>query len=650
MCGISGIVDHDRPDVDRELLGGICDALVHRGPDDHGEHYARHVGLAHRRLSIIDLGDSGRQPLSNEDDTIWVVCNGEIYNFRDLRRQLRDLGHEFRSGTDVETLVHGYEQWGMERLLDRVAGMFAFALWDASREVLWLVRDRLGVKPLYYVRNAAQVVFSSEIQPLYRLVEMNLGALDKLSLDYYLSQSYVPPDRTIVKGIDKVPPAHWLRFDRSGMEACRYWHVRYGAGAAQANGSAHADELVHPAAPGHWNGELERLDSLLQAAVHRRLESDVPLGVFLSAGIDSCLVTAMAAKQTSDPLRTYTVGFEGVSGKDDECAGARLVADMYGTRHEEIVVPGADRDTIDDVLTAAGEPFGDNSLLPSHLVCRHARPSVTVALTGDGGDESFCGYRHVHVAYLGFRVRSVTPAKVLSGLERAGRKLGPAATGVPGVRELLKAVKYARISELGLFDRTMWWNDSARRPIYAPAWADALAPRQALDVLDAALQESGTEEFMSRILSTDLRTQLPGAFLTKMDIASNMVALEIRSPFVDHRLVEYAAGLPVSLKMRMFRQKAMLRKLASRYLPARIVRRRKTGFSAPRGPWRQADWNDLVRDYVTGGIAQRRDVFQEAPILQVAREHASGKANHMYKLWTLVCLEHWLRTHIDGNA
>lgn len=645
MCGISGIVDYGSPEVDRELLGGICESLRHRGPDDHGEYYARHVGLAHRRLSIIDLGESGRQPLCNEDGSVHVVCNGEIYNFKDLRRQLRDLGHEFRSGTDVETLVHGYEQWGMERLLDRVAGMFAFALWDADREVLWLVRDRLGVKPLYYVRRPAQVVFSSEIQPLYRMVEMDWGALDKLSLDYYLSQAYVPPDRTIVKGVKKVPPAHWLRIDRSGsglgLESSRYWNVSYKAGAAATAEHANGGRPR--------NGELERVDSLLTAAVERRLESDVPLGVFLSAGIDSCLVTALAAKRASGPLRTYTVGFEGVSGKDDECAGARLVADMYGTRHEEIVVPGADRDTIDRVLTAAGEPFGDSSVLPSHLVCRHARPSVTVALTGDGGDESFCGYRHVHVGYLGLRVRSVVPAAVLSGLERAARALGPAATGVPGVRELLKAVKYARISERGLFDKTMWWNDDARRPLYAPAWASALAPRQALDLMEAALSKSGTDDFISRVLFTDLRLLLPGDFLTKMDIASNMVALEVRSPFVDHHLVEYAAGLPVSLKMRGFRQKAMLRKLASRYLPRRIVYRRKTGFSSPKGPWREADWDDLVRDYVTNGIAQRREVFQEAPILRIANEHASGKANHMYKLWTLIALEHWLRAHIDRS-
>ena len=643
MCGISGIADYGRPDVDRQLLGDICESLRHRGPDDHGEYYARHVGLAHRRLSIIDLGESGRQPLSNEDGSVQVVCNGEIYNFRDLRRQLRDLGHEFRSGTDVETLVHGYEQWGMERLLDRVAGMFAFALWDAEREVLWLVRDRLGVKPLYYARRPEQIVFSSEIQPLYRLVEMDWGALDKLSLDYYLSQAYVPPDRTIVRGIDKVPPAHWLRFDRSGLESSRYWNVSYKAGSARVAGDA---DVAHAGDPGQWNGELERLDSLLTAAVERRLESDVPLGVFLSAGIDSCLVTALAAKRASGPLRTYTVGFEGVSGKDDECAGARLVADMYGTRHEEIVVPGADRDTIDRVLTAAGEPFGDTSVLPSHLVCRHARPSVTVALTGDGGDESFCGYRHVHVGYLGLRVRSVAPAKVLSGLERAGRVLGPV-SGVPGVRELLKAVKYARVSERGLFDKAMWWNDDARRPLYSPEWANALAPRQALDLVEAALSNSGTSDFMSRVLSADLRLLLPGGYLTKMDIASNMVALETRSPFVDHHLVEYAAGLPVSMKMRGFRQKAMLRKLASRYLPRRIVYRRKTGFSAPKGTWRQADWADLLRDYVTDGIAQRRQLFRPAPIMRVVKEHASGKANHMYKLWTLIALEHWLRTHID---
>lgn len=640
MCGISGIADYGRPDVDRQLLGGICQSLRHRGPDDHGEYYARHVGLAHRRLSIIDLGESGRQPLSNEDGSVQVVCNGEIYNFRKLRRQLRELGHKFRSGTDVETLVHGYEQWGMERLLDRVAGMFAFALWDADREVLWLVRDRLGVKPLYYVRRSQQVVFSSEIQPLYRLVEMDWGALDKLSLDYYLSQAYVPPDRTIVKGVDKIPPAHWLRFDRSGMESSRYWSVSYKAGVGRDPGVAHA------VAPGPSNGELERLDALLTAAVERRLESEVPLGVFLSAGIDSCLVTALAAKRASGPLRTYTVGFEGVAGKDDECAGARLVADMYGTRHEEIVVPGADRDTIDRVLTAAGEPFGDSSVLPSHLVCRHARPSVTVALTGDGGDESFCGYRHVHLGYMGLRVRSVVPGKVLSGLERAGRKLGPAA-GVPGVRELLKAVKYARVSERELFDKTMWWNDDARRSLYSPAWANALAPRQALDLVEAALSNSGASDFMSRILSTDLRLLLPGDYLTKMDIASNMVALETRSPFVDHHLVEYAASLPVSMKMRGFRQKAMLRKLASRYLPRRIVYRRKTGFSAPRGTWRQADWADLLRDYVTDGIAQRRRLFRRAPILRTVKEHSSGKANHMYKLWTLIALEHWLRTHID---
>ncbi|MDP6455013.1 MAG: asparagine synthase (glutamine-hydrolyzing), partial [SAR202 cluster bacterium] len=365
MCGISGIVDLSGRGIDRDAVITLRDSLAHRGPDDVGSYFDEYAGLGQRRLSIIDLSPAGRQPMSNEDGSVQVMCNGEIYNYRALKSQLIDAGHRFSSGSDCETLAHGYEQWGMEGLLARVKGMFSIAVWDRDKRTLWLARDRLGVKPLYFKTQDGRLAFASEPHGLYAGMELGPDNLDRESLDYYLSFGYVPPDRAIVSGIQKMPPGHVLRYDTGGMACWRYWDVQP---------STAADRMG-------FGDQVDAVDELLKAAVVRRLESDVPLGSFLSAGIDSGIVSAMAAEALDEPLRTFTVGFENDTAGVDERPLALQIADRYGTDHHELFVGAEDAGPLPQLIWNAGEPFADVSVLPSHQISRLARSEITVALT-----------------------------------------------------------------------------------------------------------------------------------------------------------------------------------------------------------------------------------------------------------------------------
>lgn len=628
MCGISGIVDLVGRGIDRDAVIALRDSMAHRGPDDAGCYFDEHAGLGHRRLSIIDLSPAGRQPISNEDGAIQVMCNGEIYNHRSLRSQLTDAGHRFSSGSDTEPLAHGYEQWGMEGLLTRTKGMFAIALWDRARRTLWLARDRLGVKPLFYRTFEGKLAFASEPHGLYSGIDLGTESVDVTSLDYYLSFGYVPPDRAMVHQIQKIPPGHVLRYDTAGVACWRYWDVEPG----------------HEVWPKDYPDQLDTLDQLLNAAVTRRLESDVPLGSFLSSGIDSGIVTAMAATLMDTPLSTFTVGFEGGTPDDDERPLARRVAQRYGTDHHELYVSAGDSLSLPQLIWNAGEPFADVSVLPSHQIARQARSQITVALTGDGGDESFGGYPNVYAAYLAGKVRRWVPGPVRTGVHGI---IGGGVGAPAFLRRIGTLLRYSSRSARDLYDLPEWWHSDIRPTLYSPERTAANGCGASRKIVDQSLASVGHLNDVQQIVYADLHLRLPGDYLTKMDIASNAVALELRSPFLDHELVEFAAGLPVDSVMHRWKQKGMLRALASRYLPDESIGRRKTGFGPPLADWLRGRWAPLVRQFVTDGVALRTSWFDGSTIRRTVDEHMAGRANHANRLWSLVCLEIWWRLFID---
>lgn len=630
MCGICGIVDVSGNPVSESELDGLNQTLVHRGPDDSGLHLDGGVGLGARRLSIIDLSDRGHMPMSNEDGSVWITYNGEAYNFPDLRRELEQRGHRFQSDCDTEVVLRAYLEWD-EACVERIAGMFAFAIWDGRKRRLFAARDRLGVKPLFYAHLGSRIVFASEIHGLYRFVSPSAQGIDPSALDYYLRFGYVPPDRCFVNGLSKLPPAHTLTFDANGLRTSRYWRPRF---------DAKRDLSVDDA--------LEELDQHLRRAVTRRLRSDVPLGSFLSGGIDSGLVTALAAQGTSEKLRTFSVGFSGAKDDEDERPLARLVADRYDTDHTELLVSTDHRTILARVLYHIGEPFADIGALPMYEISKRARQHITVALSGDGGDESFAGYGNIPAAALAQKVRRLIPGPA--------RSLMGGVAGLPGLDRREDVVgkgsrwirQYLQRSVEGQLDLPNSWHDALRGALYgdhAPsggALSAAEIVQRTLDVVD------GIED-AERHLFADLELLLPGDYLTKVDIASNMVSLEVRSPFLDHELVEFAATLPLSQKLLGGQQKGLLRTLAKRYLPDELITAPKRGFAPRVGRWLRDDWADLVDEFATRGRLATEGILRDDVLKGVVQEHLSGDSDHARRIWTVICLDIWWRLFVDGS-
>ncbi len=629
MCGIAGIVDYSGRAVDAGLLTRMRERLAHRGPDDAGLHVHGPCGLAARRLKVIDLTDRGRMPLANETGTVRVVHNGEIYNFQDLRAELTSRGHRFRSDTDTEVLVHGWEEWGPD-CVDRLSGMFAFAIWDARTEDLFLARDRLGVKPLVYRLDGPRFYFASELPALYEAAAPRREDIDPQALDAYLAFGYVPPDRCLLRSAGRLPPGHTLRLSRKGVRTDRYWRVRF--------------------RPMHRLGLSEALDETearLRAAVRRRLVSDVPLGTFLSGGIDSGLVTALAAQEAGGRLRTFSVGFPGGCAEDDERPLARQVAARYGTEHTELAVgPEGERD-LSQILYRFGEPFADLSALAVHAISRAARAHITVALSGDGGDESFGGYANVQAAHLAQHARRWSPALLRRA---AARVLGSGALSRRSATARRAASwlgQYVDRSVLDHYDLQNHWHQALRGRLYAPAMRERVAGNAARALVAGLQADTDDLHDAERHLYTDLHLRLPGDYLPKVDIASSLVSMEVRSPFLDPQVVEFAARLPLGVKLRWGRQKYLLRRLAARHLPADLVRAPKRGFGPALETWLRTDWAPLVREYVRDGLARREELFDRAVIERTVDEHLCGRANHRTRLWTLLCLEVWWRLFLD---
>ena len=625
MCGITGRFNFDPAHaVSPQVLTAMTDSIAHRGPDSAGYFRAPGIGLGHRRLSIIDLV-TGDQPLANEDGQVQVVFNGEIYNFADVRAELVSLGHRFRTSSDTEIIVHGYEQWG-ERCVEKFRGMFAFAVWDGRERRLLLARDRLGVKPLYYAELPGGIVFGSEIKALLQDPEVSRDWRPQ-AIDTYLTLLYVPAPDTVYRAVRKLPPAHVLVADRRGIRLSRYWDLTF---TGDGDASREAEYL-------------EELDAILREAVGLRLISDVPLGAFLSGGIDSSTVVSYMKETSAAAPVTIAVGFD---NRDyDEVDHAETVARHLGCEFHALTASPQIEQLLPKLAWHFDEPFADSSAVPTYYVSKAARELVTVALSGDGGDELWGGYAHHRVEHMEHRARTALgPARHLASF--VGRALPLTVKGSRSLRHLALGADeaYALKHVNGTFEQ------EARSRLYSGDFARQVSGSDPLSTLRAAYRACASHEPMDRVFYADARTYMIDDVLTKVDRMSMAVSLEAREPMLDHKLLEFAARVPPSLKLKDGRSKYLLRRLLERRVPRSITERRKSGFAAPIGEWLRGPLSGLTSALLLDGRLKARGIFNDREVERLWNDHRTGRAEHPHRLWQLLMLELWFRTFIDGNA
>ncbi len=638
MCGIAGFVllnggGSDAPGFDHaRRLGAMIGTIRHRGPDDEGVWSDGICGLAHARLSIIDLSPAGHQPMGSPDGRIWVSYNGEIYNFMELRRELEGLGHVFRSRSDTEVLVHGYAAWGVD-MVNRLRGMFAIALWDRDARRLLLVRDRFGKKPLHWCRVGNALVFGSEIKAILAWPGIDRSP-DMTAIDDYLSLQYVPAPRTAFAAIRKLPAAHLMVVEAGhgaagAGEVRRYWQLP----------RPDAAKIRRPAA--QLAGELiERLTE----AVRLRLISDVPLGAFLSGGVDSSAIVALMSRLGAAPVKTFSIGFP--NAEFDETRYARIVAERYETDHEELIVEPDAAAVIPRLVWHYGEPFADPSMVPTYYVSQLARQKVTVALNGDGGDEAFLGYGRY------------ATCRSLSRLDHLPASLRRAACGAIARLPAPVHRRYGRrLNALaGLLDGAgtpasqryaftiVYFMDYQKREGYADAMGGYL-DGSALDQLDPYFAQA--PNLVTGANWADIHTYLPDDLMVKVDVASMAHALETRSPLLDHVLMEWAAALPYEVKMEGGETKAIFKKALEPYLPREVLYRKKMGFGCPVGDWLRHELREMAHDVLLSSAATARGIFRRDYVERLLAEHVSGRVQHDTRLWALLMLELWFRMWVD---
>ena len=626
MCGITGIVTPGRP-VDPDGLAQMCDALLHRGPDSRGVHVAGPVGLGMRRLAIIDLV-SGEQPLYSEDREVVLVFNGEIYNHVPLREELRARGHSFAGGSDAEVVVHLWEELG-PRCVERLRGMFAFAIWDGRKEELFLARDRLGKKPLFWAHEGGELLFASEPRALFQHGRVP-RSVDPRAIDAYLVNQYVPHHLCAFEHVNKLPPASWLRWRPGGEpEIGRWWRLEYEPKAAMGETEA-----------------VERFRDLLLEATRIRLMSDVPLGAFLSGGADSSAVVAAMARTSPDPVRTFSVRFpyEGF----DESPHARAVAQHYSTEHQELEIGEPDASILPRMAWHFGEPFADPAAVPTFQLAELTRRHVTVALAGDGGDESLAGYRRYRQLVSTLRADHI-PSRARRGL--AAALLRAAGGSTDGRAPLPRAARLARRLAMHparrYADLFRYFRDDDRSALYGPWLQEALTGADPLEHVERAWESRAGLDPIDRVMATDLDTYLPDDLLAKVDVMTMACSLELRSPLLDHELMEFVARLPVSYKLRGGEPKWLLREAVRDWLPPGHLDRPKQGFAVPIGEWLRTDLADLPEQLLLDPVAVGRGVFDPAGVRRTIDEHRAG-ADRTDQLWAMLNLEVWFLTCVDS--
>jgi asparagine synthase (glutamine-hydrolysing) len=631
MCGIAGIVERDpaRP-VDPGALGRMVDTLRHRGPDDEGTFLQPGVGLGMRRLSIIDVV-GGHQPLASEDGAIRVVANGEIYNHVELREDLIARGHRFGSCSDIEVIVHGYEEFGIE-VLKRLRGMFAFALWDGPNRRFFAARDRAGEKPLYYTQTPKRLLFASEIKAL--LVQSDVSRrVDFEALDQFLTYEYVLTPRTMFADVRTVPPAHYLLYERGAVKIERYWDVTSIPTREWSDGDA-----------------AEALREALGRAVAGQMMSEVPLGAFLSGGIDSSAIVGLmteASAVDTGPVNTFSMGFEASSY--NELPYAREVAARFGTHHREGMVNPNLADLFERLVTHFDQPFADVSLFPTYLVSQIARKHVTVALSGDGGDELFGGYDTYQAEALAQRIAMVIPDVAMPLLAGVAAILPPSEKKkglVNKARRFMQGLATAP-SSIAQYRWMTFLDTGAKRRFYTPALQSALVDSDVYAPIRRHLRGAHTDDLLNRQLYTDLQVYLADDIMVKVDRMSMATSLETRSPFLDVDVMELAFSMPGHLKIRHGERKYVLKRAMRDLLPESILTRPKEGFSIPMKSWLRREWAPMMQDLLGPDRVSRRGWFEPAEVARRVDEHKAGTSNHAHQLFSLMVLERWAQTFLD---
>ena len=625
MCGITGIFDtRNQSNIPRELLEAMNQSQFHRGPDEGGIHIEPGLGFGHRRLSIIDLS-SGQQPLFNEDNSVVVVFNGEIYNYVDLMPELKALGHTFRTHCDTEVIVHAWEEWG-ENCVDRFRGMFAFALWDRNRQTLFIARDRLGIKPLYYaLLPDGKLLFSSELKAL--TTHPGLGReIDPCAVEEYFAYGYVPEPRTIFKSALKLPPGHalTLKHGKPMPKPRKYWDVPF--------------KSVGPISEADAE---EELIARLKEAVKIRLVAEVPLGAFLSGGVDSGAVVAMMAELSQDPVNTCSIAF--TDPKFNEAEYALMVAERYHTRHSTSTVDPDDFELLDRLATLYDEPYADSSALPTYRVCELAKKSVTVALSGDGGDENLAGYRRYRFHMAEEKMRSLLPLGLRRPLFGLLGAMYPKADWAPRVfRAKTTFEALARDSVDGYFHSVSLLGDSMRGRLFSASFKKELQGYRAVEVLRQHAAQSPTDDPLSLVQYLDMKTYLPGDILTKVDRASMAHALEVRVPLLDHKFVEWTSGLPASYKLRGGEGKYIFKKALASHLPEDILYRPKMGFAVPLASWFRGPLKERLRQSILGDRMLQSGYFNPDFLAHLVDEHQAGRRDYSAPLWSLLMFDAFL--------
>jgi asparagine synthase (glutamine-hydrolysing) len=627
MCGIVGTVNNNSRPASRETIEKMNRCIFHRGPDDDGFYFNENAALAMRRLAIIDLAH-GKQPIHNHDKTKWIVFNGEIYNYQELREDLDKRGHEFYTNSDTEAIIHLYDEYGAD-CVQHLRGMFAFAIWDEIDKSLFIARDRVGKKPLLYSHQPnGDLIFGSEFQALLAHPAIS-REVDFEAIDSYLSFLCVPAPQTAFKQIRKLEPAHWLRWKDGQIETKRYWQPDFSKKIKISETEAEEETL-----------------RILRESTRLRMISEVPLGAFLSGGVDSSIVVALMAEMSENPIKTFSIGFE--EQDFSELKYAKRVAEHVGAEYHEFIVKPDAMEVLPTLIDHYGEPYADSSAIPTFYVSKETRQFVTVALNGDGGDESFAGYER----YTAMRIAETyhrLPKILRKALIEKPISLVPTSeiqrSRVRDVKRFLQAASLSRTERYFRWMST--FNRDAKREIYTEEFSREISNNNPSHFLENWFAKANGSGILDTTLLTDQMTYLPNDLLVKVDIASMANSLEARSPFLDHKLMEFAASLPEKIKARRFETKSFLKKIAARLVPPEVVYRRKMGFGVPIGKWLRTDMKDFARATLLSEKSLTRGIVKREMIEKYVREHTDAQRDHASQLWTLLMLELWFQRFID---
>ena len=626
MCGIVGIANK-KAGVTHQLLEKMNLCIVHRGPDDDGFYVNENVGMAMRRLSIIDIAH-GKQPMHNEDKTAWIVFNGEIYNFQELRKDLESKGSNFYTNSDTEVILHLYDRYGVD-CVQHLRGMFAFSIWDTRDKSLFIARDRLGKKPILYSHLPnGDFIYGSEFQALLAHPDIS-REVDYEALDSYFSYLCIPAPQTAFKQIRKLEPAHWLRWKDGNIETQRYWQPDFSKKIKISEEEA-----------------IEETTRILRESTKMRMISEVPLGAFLSGGVDSSTVVALMAQESSQPVKTFSIGFE--EQDFSELKYARKVSEHIGAEYNEFIVKPDALEVIPTLVEHYGEPYADSSAIPTYYVAKETRKFVTVALNGDGGDESFAGYER-HAAMKIAELYHRFPKILRKLLIETPINLIP--TSEIKKSRARDAKRFLKAASLPTTERYFRWMSTFSRDskveLYTKDFSEKVSAQNPSRFLDEWFAKANGSGIVDATLLTDQMTYLPSDLLVKVDIASMANSLEARSPFLDHKVIEFAASLPENLKMQKFETKSLLKKVAAKLVPREVIYRRKMGFGVPIGNWFRGEMKDFVRSVLLSEKSLNRGIAKREVIEKYVNEHIGAERDHTFQIWTLMMLELWFQRFVD---